>query len=227
MKNFPTVCVDDFYPDPDIVREFALKQQFNKPLKGFWPGLRTYPIHELDADFFKYFTSKFFGLFYNFEQEIDITWKVKSFFQLIPPLSNDKDSAFNEGLIHRDAGLAAGIIYLNPNPNPDTGTSLFHPKKDRLPSILDNRFRENLYIGEEVDHEEYKKLLNEHNSKFEESVTFKNKYNRLIAYDSEVFHKANSYYTGNNSEPRLIQVFFIETLSTDYMPLQRINKDMI
>jgi len=225
MKNFPTICIDNFYSDPDIIRDFALKQEFHKSLTGGWPGTRTYPIHQLDQDFFKYFTSKFFAVFYDFKQEDEIQWKVQSYFQLIPPFSGEKESALNKGWIHRDAGLAAGLIYLTPNPNPDSGTSLHYPKKNILPTLLDNEYRTKLYNRETVDVTEYEKLLTDHNSKFEESVVFKNKYNRLISYDSSIFHSANSFYTDN--EPRLIQVFFIENMSVDFLPLHRTNKDII
>ena len=79
MKNFPTICIDNFYSDPDIIRDFALKQEFHKSLTGGWPGTRTYPIHQLDQDFFKYFTSKFLAVFYDFKQEDEILKSIEFF----------------------------------------------------------------------------------------------------------------------------------------------------
>jgi len=37
-----TIIIDDFYSNPDTVREFALSQKFE--VSGNYPGLRTVPF---------------------------------------------------------------------------------------------------------------------------------------------------------------------------------------
>ena len=132
--NFPTICIDDFYPNVDRVREFALQQQYEPSDGGFWPGERTKMIHELDEEFYHYFTQRVMSVFYNFGSE-DVTWNISSNFQRFPPYSENASSLTNVGWTHRDTALFAGVIYLTPNPNPDSGTSIFHAKKDILPRI--------------------------------------------------------------------------------------------
>ena len=53
--SFPALCIDDFYPNPDEVRKFALEQNFYPADGGTYPGKRTDHLHELDEDFFNYF----------------------------------------------------------------------------------------------------------------------------------------------------------------------------
>jgi len=216
--NFPTVCIDDFYPNPNEVREFALKQEYKSSENGTWPGMRTKHIHEIDQDFFDFFCKRVMNVFYNYENE-QVEWNISSNFQLFPPYNGNVHSSLNTGLIHRDLALAAGIIYLTPNPNPDSGTSIFHPKKGKLPTQLEHDLRFDLHTNKPVDEEAYSKMMQENDDKFEESITFKNRFNRLIMYDAGNYHKANSYI--HNDEPRLIQVFFINNMRTDGLPLHR------
>ena len=50
--NIPLVSFDNFYKDPDKIREYALGLDFKA--QGHFPGLRTDPIHELDEYMFSY-----------------------------------------------------------------------------------------------------------------------------------------------------------------------------
>lgn len=135
MRKFPTLCIDDFYKNPDEVREFALKQDFCDTSK-YWPGRRTRLLDKLNRTFFDMFCEKLFSIFYDFESRVE--WEVFTTFQMIPPLSPDKDSPKNVGLIHRDDGgyddykdygmVFAGIIYLTPEIDKNCGTSIFKPK---------------------------------------------------------------------------------------------------
>ena len=221
MKYFPTLCVDDFYEDPDHIREFALNQKFYKDLKGRWPGMRTEFLHTVDSEFFNYFCVKLFSLYFDLSQT-NITWNVETTFQLIPKLHSDKNSAKNTGWIHTDDGnLFGGVIYLNPNPNPDAGTSLYKLIKKNDIDSGDTKI--NLYKNN-IDND-YDNIISKHNQAFKETVRFNNVYNRLIAFDSTVDHGANSYYS--ETEDRLIQVFFVKYMSSDQnLPIQR-SKNVI
>lgn len=222
--NFPAICIDDFYPNVDTVREFALAQEYEPSDGGFWPGERTRHIHELNPEFFDFFTQRVMSVFYNFTSE-DVTWNISSHFQRFPPYSNDNTSLTNVGWTHRDTALFAGVIYLTPNPNPNSGTSIFHAKKDILPRKLTHDLRFDLHTGKGVDEEAYANMMRENDSLFEETITFKNRYNRLVAYDASNFHKANSYVQGE--QERLIQVFFVNSLKADCLPLHRWNHNLL
>ena len=69
---------------------------------------------------------------------------------------------------------------------------------------------------------EYKKLVNDVEENFEETIKFNNIYNRLIAYDGNDYHKCNSFYTGQKE--RLTLVFFVRTIkSNNFYPIQRVS----
>ena len=71
MLHFPAVCVDNFYSDPDRVREWALSLEYKPPPAGQWPGKRSEKLHILDSKFFNDFCCKIFSLYFDLEK-IDV-----------------------------------------------------------------------------------------------------------------------------------------------------------
>jgi len=59
-----------------------------------------------------------------------------------------------------------------------------------------------------VDIGKYKTSLASHNNQFNETIKVGNLYNRLVTYDSRLFHKPNSYYI-NHTDNRFILAFVI------------------
>jgi hypothetical protein len=208
---FPITCVDNFFDNPDEVRKLALSLDFNTK-EGNYPGVRTQQLHEIVPDYFHYFCRKLFGLFYDVN-ETELKWVVETSFQMIEPF---KEDGTNFGWVHRDSeDLFAGIIYLTPNADLNSGTSIFKPKKLGFNPIHgDQKIK---LFTENVVTEEIKKSLKENNDRFIETVTFKNIYNRLVSFGSQEFHAANSFYVGD--EPRLTQVFFVKKLVTNWFPI--------
>jgi hypothetical protein len=208
---FPITCVDNFFDNPDEVRKLALSLDFDKK-EGHYPGVRTQQLHEIAPDYFHYFCKKLFGLFYNLN-ESELGWSVETNFQMIEPF---KEDGANFGWVHRDNNYVfAGIIYLTPNADLNSGTSIFKPKKLGFTSIHGDQ-KKKLFTDDVVT-EEIKKSLEENNNRYVETVNFKNVYNRFISFGSNEFHAANSFYAGN--EPRLTQVFFVKKIVADWFPI--------
>ncbi len=225
--NYPSLCIDNFYSDPDKVREFALSQTFYESDDGRWPGRRTEGLYDIDKTFFDLCTYKILTLFYT-EDEIKQGYTCDTMFQLIPPYDNVKDSSLNDGWIHYDeiAELAA-IIYLTPNIDVNSGTSLFLPKKSKqFVSNDDHYLYKSLFYKHRVtnffDNKTYSDAINYHNDHFIEVSKYQNVYNRMICFDSKMWHKANSFFSEN--EPRLTQVFFFNITSDIQKPLERNRK---
>jgi len=214
--NFPTMCVDDFYSDPDAIREYALKQEFSPSPNGAWPGKRTEELWKLDDPIIEEFCHKIFSLYFDLSKTT-CHWKVSSVFQLIEPYDSSNESIKNQGWVHYDNALMGGIIYLTPNPDIETGTSLCELA---LGKTYDNvqETKQKFYKGESV--ERYGDQIKEHNDCFVETVKFGNVYNRMICFDGNVPHKANGFY--NAGVPRLTQVFFLEDFESDSIaPINR------
>jgi hypothetical protein len=210
---FPITCVDDFYNDPDKVREFALSLDYQKKSQFNYPGERTPLLHTVDKEFFDKFCYKIFSVFFNLEYD-SLSWNVQTLFQKIYQYDSPEDifKEVNSGWTHKDDGMAfAGVIYLNPNPNLDSGTTICDSIDKENPidgNNYDWSVRNNFYNRTGLDVHEYAKLKDQHNSKFNTTLEFKNVYNRMICYDSHYWHK-ESGFAMDSEDFRLTQVFFV------------------
>lgn len=216
MIHFPAICVDNFYSDPDRVREWALSLDYKPAPAGQWPGKRSEKLHLVDPQFFNDFCCKVFSLYFDLEQ-VDISWVVHTQFQLIEPFDQNPNSVKNTGWIHYDDDdIFGGIIYLTPDIDSNCGTSIFIQDRES-PGTRSKTAKEKFYsTGNDSD---YESILNEHNSCFTETIQYKNVYNRMISFDGETAHKANSFYT---TLPRLTQVFFVDKVeSVSKWPIAR------
>ena len=61
--KYPISVVDNFYENPDRVRELALQEEFTQTKKGGFPGERTRPIHEINLGLFNFFNHKLFSIY--------------------------------------------------------------------------------------------------------------------------------------------------------------------
>jgi hypothetical protein len=211
--TFPITCVDNFYSDPHKVRDFALSLDYHR-FSGNYPGQRTRTLDAINEKFFNSFAKRLFSLYYNLDSE-SIEWNIHTSFQKIYTFDDDINSVLNNGWIHIDGNptIAAGVIYLNPTPNPEAGTSFYSISNPYL-KIPDNyKLRNELYSGKSVDLQEYSLVKEEYEGQFTKTVEIKNSFNRLAFYGAQYPHK-ESNFCADLKEPRLTQVFFINALRT-------------
>ena len=213
MNNIPALCIDDFYSNPDSVREFALKQEYSFPLEGNYPGKRTKHLDELDRNFFNQFCNKLLSVFFDLSSA-SITYKVETSFQLIPSIDPNPMSPKNMGWVHYDDVdvIFAGVIFLTPKIDLNCGTSIFK-LVDTNKLDLSSAKKDFYKNGIDLD---YDNRIQRHRDAYVETIRFNNVYNRLIAFDSSCAHGVNSYYS--DSEPRLTQVFFVTKIDTSTKP---------
>lgn len=175
--------VDNFYKNPDSVREFALSLDFT--VSGNYPGLRTEPcsndgnyIEEMKTSFenilnkkITYFPLEEYNTSFQYTTWKDTTW------------------------VHHDMMSHAAVIYLHPNPLLDSGTSMYRHKGTGI-----------------MRHEEGLPDFNKESTSLEdwETVTeVKNIYNRAVVYDSQYYHRSTIPGFGIDKENgRLFQTFF-------------------
>jgi hypothetical protein len=251
--KFWPVTLDDFFSDPDEIRKEGLRllEKKKEPAeKGEWPGLRTDSLDKIDDGHYDGFIQKFFVTILNcyFNLDIEQVWwnHLLLQFQIIPSLDKDKNSTKNKGWIHRDSiepnmehkplekgNIAlypelAGLIYLTPDIERDTGTSLFNMKKDQTLEhyyAAQGEFPSKVHSGKQISEEEVKDKWEKHRSCFIEKVRFENIYNRLIMYDCKEFHAANSFYTPEDRDDGLTLGFFIGGILANKWHLERLRNN--
>lgn len=190
--------VDDFYEDPDAVREYALQQDFHEGGVGrgfigrrtdkqyLFPGLKEKfeNIMGKEITHWEYHSEN--GKFQNCIAGEPITW-------------------------HCDSQKWGGLLYLTPNAPYKCGTALYAHKFNRARSYNDKDYEiewrvppENgepvMYGGEHFD-----------GTNFEPVDVMGNIYNRLIIFDASCIHAASEYFGYNLKTGRLWQMFFFDT----------------
>jgi hypothetical protein len=201
------ISKNNFFDNPNYVIELSKSLDYNFVDKSF-PGRRTENIGLIDSkicqDFTEHFIKKLVSTIYTKIKSLTIDIR----FHKTNSFSDDPTDIINTGWIHTDHELLAGLIYLNPNLKDfSSGTSIFNPKVKNisLPEKIREDFNQN-YKG--VDLNKYKKALTDYNDQFSESLRVGNEFNRLITYDSNIYHKPNNYVVSKNDD-RLTLLFVI------------------
>ena len=215
-KNFciPTTVVDDFFDNPEYIREYALSLEYTKDEESKWPGKRSKQLHELNPELFTFVINRALGLFYTPGEDYN-KWEAKCSFQLV-------DKTYGNGWVHKDVELITGIVYLNKEYNPNAGTTIYERKTGH--SLLNIDKKTQFFKGE-IDLATAERYRKENNDQFEESVRIKNKFNRLVMFDSNLYHGANDFADYNNQQDtdRLTLVFFIQKIDTYQYPITRMK----
>ena len=214
--NYPTIVTDNFLPDPDLIRNFGLQQEFFMSSDNSWPGGRTDKLSSIAPWLDNMIMRAVLSQYYDISQDILIDVKVNSYFQLV--------SGTGDGWVHNDPSILTSILYLTPDLSTEYGTSIMRLKNANYNSEYD-KSRKNSFKNNSVTEEE-KEARNLHNSQFEEIVKVNNRYNRMVSFEGFQYHKGDG--PSNHSEipeQRLTLIsFFYEMYSKD-SPVDRIRKE--
>ena len=210
--SYPITIVDNFFDDPFEVIKLAEQQEFKIDTLGRWPGKRTEDVFKFSPNFYYHTYQKLFSLFYNLEK-IKYEYYGQMVFQKV-------GNHFDDGWVHVDKQmLLTAIIYLNQNPSLNSGTSICMPNGTNWSTFKNLNKKEESYVLEKDD----PVARCENNAQFHESVIIKNKFNRCLAFDACLAHKANFEPLPNNEE-RLTLVCFVENFfSDDFNPINRMR----
>lgn len=176
------IIVDDFYSNPDSVREFALQQEFK--VQGNFPGLRT-------ASFLnESIKESLQTIVWNAGGEVT-EWNAHDGLTGCFELA----TAANRSWIHTDHfNTWAGVVYMTPDAPVSGGTGLFMYKK----------------TGARMAHE-LEAYESQDMTKWEMVDRIGNRYNRLVLYRSDLFHTSLDYFGSDLHTGRLFQLFFFTT----------------
>jgi hypothetical protein len=198
------IVVDDFYEDPDAVRAFALRQRYeayrpgwfssalevvDNPLRGRGVRLATPAIRErlsrlvhAEADETSWHSAGdgWNGAFH---------YKTANrFVRALLPFDSSIHNHVGRDEDVRPGGWS-GLVYLNPQPQERSGTSIWMHKPTRrcwaLEPTYSVRWRD-----------------------FELILDVENRYNRLVLFYGSIFHLAAAGWGSRKEDARLFQTFF-------------------
>ena len=203
---YPSIVVDDFFSQPELIVDFASKLKFSQNKDGRWPGSRTESLHINHQTFFDYVNTKILSIVYPNDINYFNNFKLEAntYFQKIPG-----ERYPNTGWVHKDPDYITAIIYLSKHKG--CGTSLCK-KISYNEGILTEEELVNekikFYKKENYDSNE-KKYLQSNNQNFKKTLTVDSEYNRLFLFDSHNWHCAESFNDENVKEDRLTLISFI------------------
>jgi hypothetical protein len=202
------ICRDNYFEDPTAVVE--LSKSLNYSRSTYFPGKRTGNLLGFDEPAIKNFADWFANrISYDVFPGISM-YELYLCFHINEPCA---DQRFNKGWIHNDYGNLAGLVYLTAGEEDiNTGTSIFASENNstdanELPT--DTVAMKEFYLNDKITPEFIAGFENNKQT-FEsrETIRIGNKFNRLIAYDSKMWHRPNSFSTKANL-PRLALLFFV------------------
>ncbi len=181
--------VDDFYEDPDAVREFALKQFYTCDSKEHGGvGCRTrkqFLFDDVKEQFEKIMGKKI--------SKWRETYSICGVFQY--------GTAGIPNVYHVDAQQYAAMVFLTPNAPFQAGTKIVANKKNKIyhstqsDNILDYFPQQETFVDGTL---------------FEDVDVFGNVYNRLVIFDGKALHTACDYFGHDINSGRLWQMFFFD-----------------
>jgi hypothetical protein len=181
--NKKLFVVDNFYTNPDEVRNFALGVEFKEDIKWYKGKRSTQHYHPP-------------GIVEAFENIIG--QKIIKFDQSMPNGCFQITTANDPQVYHHDLQKWAAMIYLTPSAPVESGTRLMRSKINQATHMTDPNISD-AFSGGFLDA-----------TKFEVVADAGNLYNRLVIMDAQNIHSAGTYFGQNNDTGRLTHLFFFD-----------------
>jgi len=198
----PTLIIDNFFKNPEKIIDICKSCSFTPDPNGQWPGVRSDSLDKINFDLFNLFHKKIFALIYpNFYEKI--YFNAGTFFQKV-----DGKSRSNEGWVHDDLSQFTAILYLSEHT--DCGTSLWEPKT--FGSQLHTEKKHKAYLNKISTKEEIS-FLKENNNLFNKTLTIQSKFNRLLVFDSKIYHSADKFYDTKCNGDRTTLISFVDNVN--------------
>tara|TARA_R100000008_G_C3566063_1_gene159209 strand:+ start:736 stop:1353 length:618 start_codon:yes stop_codon:yes gene_type:complete len=201
------IIEDNFLKDPYGVRSTALKQKYGAPSELHYPGYATAPDCESVMNIS---TNQVLSKVKYLTQDSDLIIN-SSRFQYVT-------HEFDEGFYHLDLpDKYTCIIFLSPDPPDYSGTEVCDVLKDPSHGFFPQKYWDVLKDVRLEFHKNPRNLVNRYkygrlrekfSKKNEPIVKVPNKFNRMILFDSNLFHRAQKFFGTSIGNSRLTLVTF-------------------
>lgn len=190
------VC-DDFYENPDHIRELALCQEFHEDLR-YHKGERT--KNKFLFPYVKERLEEIIGAKIN-------GWTTQGYNGVFQFCKADTPIVY-----HSDVQSYAAVVYLTPNAPPEAGTSFYASKavkgRRKPPKADENMSQDEAKLINQLMYDG--KLLDK--TAWELIDVVGNVYNRLAIWDSQLVHAASCYFGDKLNNCRLFHMYFFDVI---------------
>jgi len=187
LNNFPkstVIVVDNFYNDPDMVRQFALSLDYH--FSDYHRGRRT------EHQYFIPGTKEAF--------EKILNKKITQWGETYGMCGRFQHCTCEDALVyHTDSQTWAATVYLTPNAPYECGTSLLSHKKTGIRHV-DVEGSDIIWENKHLDP-----------TPWEHIDVIANVFNRLVIWDAKCPHSASKYFGYDKYDSRLFHMFFFDT----------------
>jgi hypothetical protein len=194
-ENKGLIVVDDFYADPDFVREFAMNNLYFSD-SNCHKGKRSQSRFILDGT--KEKLEKIIG------REI-INWNHESYANGVFQYCVANDPL----VFHVDSQMYAAMVFLTKDAPFETGTSFYCSKntgRKRFDSYEDEEAYVNTFKGKNSGMNFYD------STHFEKIDEVGNVYNRLVLFDAKQIHAPSKYFGDAIENARFFHMFFFDVI---------------
>jgi hypothetical protein len=214
MAALRLTVVDDFYPDPWAVRRYALSLRYhdadNETEKTYYKGMLTTPYHPY-AEFG-------LGLIASTLNKIVMWGAPIGEFRLLLTKNPQANAENRATWIHYDAMVAryAALVYLNPDPQCQGGTSFYRHRLFNWDAIPDLQSRQMADLCRTMNTDVQDVLETVKNDgfaideKWDLLTNVSMRFNRCIIFDSRQFHARTGAFGTTTLDGRLTQNFFFD-----------------
>jgi len=187
--------VDNFYADPDKIRDYALSQVFFEGEGAVgWRTRKQFLFDGLKEQFEKIINKKILD-----HTEQNTGWYDRGI--------NGRFQACEAGtkmVFHCDSQQWAAVLYLTPDAPPQSGTSFYRHKETKVRHSSEIAWG----TGDELKTFNQKTFVDP--TPFERVDTVGNVYNRLVIFDGKLIHSGNDYFGWDIASSRFFQIFFFD-----------------
>jgi|TARA_R110000744_G_scaffold75965_2_gene150776 hypothetical protein len=188
--SLPTlIVIDNFFNDPDSVRDFAMTRDYVPRGEHGAVGNRTLIHHH------------FKGVRTHFEKLLGsniVDGTEIGGWDYQPNGAFQHCMAEDPFVIHADSQQWAAMVYLTPDAPLKSGTSMYVHKETGIDAIRNQEW--NIFKGNFYD-----------DTPFEVVDKIGNKYNRCVLMDARLIHAASRYFGDAITNDRLFQIYFFNT----------------
>jgi hypothetical protein len=213
---FPITIIDNFYKNFNEIEKFAKNLEYFDKTVFHMPGNESKVLYELDNNLFQSCTQKIMKIVFN-KIDCNLQFHCRSAFEKIMPYGQEYNK---EGWIHSDDSKLSAIFYVDGDY--DDGTSFFNKKTIGNPDTSLMKLSYELYKNKKTNFTKYNEALQLHNNQFEEILKVPLIKNRIVIFDSSIYHRSNGL--GSLEKPRIIQTFFFGQIVADSFPIPEINR---